>query len=148
MRRRRERCYNYLMAPFEITEHTADVGLRVSGGTLEQLFADAARGMFHIISEEPPEGWPESHRIELEAPDVESLLVGWLSELLYLFEVKKFFTVEPAVESVENNRLTATVGGIRTRGMISGTEIKAVTQHLLSVDRTLPGFETQIYFDL
>jgi SHS2 domain-containing protein len=136
------------MAPFEIVDHTADVGLHVSGESLGQLFADAASGMFSIISEQPPEGWPESHDVKLDAPDVESLIADWLSELLYLFEVKKFFTTGAEIKSIGENKLEAAVRGVRLRGVMCGTEIKAVTQHLLSVDRTIDGFETTIYFDL
>ena len=31
--------------PYEILEHTADVGLKAHGQTLPELFANAARGM-------------------------------------------------------------------------------------------------------
>jgi SHS2 domain-containing protein len=134
--------------PFEIADHRADVGIRVRGKTLAELFADAAGGMFFVISEQPPEGWPESHTVELEAMDTEQLLVDWLSELLYLFEVKKFFTIDAEFEFIEPTRLKAKVNGLRTRGMSFDTEVKAVTHHMLSVDRTLNGFETVIYFDL
>jgi SHS2 domain-containing protein len=134
--------------PFEIAEHRADVGIRVRGETLAELFADAARGMFYVICEQPPEGWPESHDVGIEADDIEQLFVDWLSELLYLFEVKKFFASEPEIESIEPTKLKATVKGVRTRGMTCETEIKAVTHHLLSIDRTLNGFETTVYFDL
>jgi SHS2 domain-containing protein len=134
--------------PFEIVEHRADVGISVRGETLAELFADAARGMFFVICEQPPEGWPESHTITIRAADAEQLLVDWLSELLYLFEVKKFFTVAPEIESIETTQLRATVRGAQTRGVSYDTEIKAVTHHLLSIDRTLNGFETIVYFDL
>ncbi|MFA6448720.1 MAG: archease [bacterium] len=133
---------------FEIVDHRADIGIHVAGETLAELFADAARGMFFVISEQPPEGWPESHIIELEAPETEQLLVDWLSELLYLLEVKKFFAISPEIELIEPTRIKATVGGMRTRGMSLSAEIKAVTHHMLSVDRTLNGYETTIYFDL
>ncbi len=134
--------------PYEIVDHKADVGLHVSGGDLARLFADAARGMFGIISAEPPEGWPESHRVELEADDTEQLIVDWLSELIYLFEVKKFFLLDAEVAEIGPKKIVADVSGLRTRGAFAGTEIKAVTHHLLSIDKTLKGFETTIYFDL
>jgi SHS2 domain-containing protein len=134
--------------PYEIVEHKADVGLHVSGRDLARLFTDAARGMFFIISEQPPEGWPESHAVELEAVDIEQLLVDWLAELLYLFEVKKFFPLDAEIEEIGPGRIKAAVSGLRTRGAFADTEIKAVTHHLLSVDKTLNGYETTIYFDL
>ena len=35
---------------YEFFEHTADVGLRVQTTTLDQLFADAARGLFSMVA--------------------------------------------------------------------------------------------------
>lgn len=136
------------MSPFEVVDHRADVGVRVRGETLEELFAEAARAMSFVISERAPEGWPQSHRVELDVPDTEQLLVDWLSELLYLFEVKKFYAQEAEIESIDANRLAATVRGVQMKGVFPCAEIKAVTQHLLSIDRTLEGFETVVYFDL
>ncbi len=118
------------------------------------MFEDAARGMFEIISDIKPQGWEERMDVELAAPDAESLLVDWLSELLYLFEVKKFYTTAPEVELRLTDDagggvvLIATVSGIRMKGAISATEIKAVTHHLLSIDKVLGGYETKIYFDI
>ncbi|HOO55446.1 MAG TPA: archease [bacterium] len=136
------------MAPFKLVEHTADIGIEVEAESIEQLFSDSAAGMFAVISGSPPDGWPESHTIELSAPDTETLLVDWLNELLYMFEVKKFFTTKAELDISDGNRLKATVSGTKFKGIFPGTEIKAVTYHMLSVDRTVDGYETRIYFDL
>ncbi len=34
---------------YEIFEHTADLGIRVCAGSLDELFADAARGLFAVM---------------------------------------------------------------------------------------------------
>ena len=136
------------MAPFEIVEHTADAGVRITAPDLETFFADAARGMFHLISDTGVEGWPAQHTVDLAAPDMETLLVDWLSELLYLFEVKKFFFEDVAFEQLEPERLQARVSGISWRGLMSGTEIKAVTHHMLEVSHGLEGYSATVYFDL
>ena len=34
---------------YEIFEHTADLGIRVRAGSLDELFADAARGLFSVM---------------------------------------------------------------------------------------------------
>lgn len=136
------------MAPFEIVESTADVGVRVRAADLETFFEDAARGMFHIICDEPVEGWPAAHEAALDAPDTATLLVDWLSELLYLFEVKKFIFQKAVFHSIGANALHATVSGTSFRGELTGTEIKAVTYHLLEVSGGEGGYETTVYFDL
>src|SRR5437667_4901115 len=37
--------------PFEVVEHTADVGLVAHGRSLEELLANAARGMMHFLKD-------------------------------------------------------------------------------------------------
>ena len=38
---------------YEIFEHTADLGIRVRAGSLDELFADAARGLFAVMVANP-----------------------------------------------------------------------------------------------
>ena len=42
---------------YEFFEHTADVGLHVSGVTLEDLFVHAAQGLFELLVEDSPEDY-------------------------------------------------------------------------------------------
>ena len=37
------------MKPYEFFEHTADIGVSVSGATLAELFEDAARAMYEAM---------------------------------------------------------------------------------------------------
>lgn len=136
------------MGSWKLIDHTADVGIRIEAETLEDLFIVAGEGMIAVVFDDIPDGWPESHRIELTAPDAESLLVDWLSELLYLFEVKRFVFREAAFEKFRNGELKAEVRGIKYSGSIAGTEIKAVTHHLLEIVKIDTLFSTEIYFDL
>ena len=39
------------MKDYELIEHTADVGIRISGNDLKELFIKAAQAMFDIICE-------------------------------------------------------------------------------------------------
>ena len=70
---------------FEELEHTADAAIRVWGCDLAELFAHAAHGLAAQLAEEPNQIEPSiERRITLDAYDVETLLVAWLGELLYL----------------------------------------------------------------
>jgi SHS2 domain-containing protein len=75
------------MGKYQILEHTADKGLAVEAESLPDLFETAARGMFRLMID--PNQYPPTEQvaIELRAPDLEVLLVKWLNELLYHFEV-------------------------------------------------------------
>ena len=62
--------------PWEEVDHTADWALRVRGGDLRALFENAARGMISLIGGEAVAGAHEiERRIDLSAPDLETLLV-------------------------------------------------------------------------
>lgn len=133
---------------YEIIEHTADIGILVTGREIEEIFADAARGMLAIICDIVPEGEAVNHDIILESDDTEGLLVEWLSELLFLFESEGFVPCEFRFTDIESRFLEATCTGARVHLPINGTEIKAVTYHLLKVEYTAEGWRAKIYFDL
>ena len=75
------------MTRFEIIDHTADVGIVACGSDLKEAFANIAYGMFSLIAELEGAGEGFCREIDLQAPDQETLLVDWLNELLYIFDV-------------------------------------------------------------
>jgi SHS2 domain-containing protein len=138
------------MKKYEIIEHTADVGIKAFGKTLSEAFENAAKGMFDIITNNSEIESTGQYDIELEAPDLEQLLVDWLSELLFLNTsqnlVFSFFKVEL---DEKNKRLVAHIFGekynISKHKM--GVEIKAVTYHILEVKNKKP-YHVQVLFDI
>jgi len=131
---------------FEEIEHTADIALRVWGSDLADLFANAASGMGHLLSEAPEGPLTVSKTIELAAVDVETLLVDWLSELLFLGEQSDVVFTRFDELRVSGNQLTATAGGGPTGERRSA--IKAVTFADLEIRETDCGLETEIVFDV
>jgi SHS2 domain-containing protein len=127
-------------------EHTADLALHVWGQDLVDLFTTAARGMFALVALPTDETVLAVRRVELRAPDVETLLVDWLNELLYLHEVEDIVVVESAFERLTRSRLEAEV-----RGAAVGerrAHIKAVTFHNLAVTSGPEGYEAELVFDV
>lgn len=133
---------------FEEVEHTADVALHVWGADLAALFANAARGMAALLTgSEPTEGQPAEKRvIELSAYDVETLLVSWLEELLYLAEEADLLCVTFTFHEIDAQHLRATAQGGPVGQMRLG--IKAVTFSEMAVRRGEHGLETKIVFDV
>jgi len=76
---------------FEILEHTADIGIVARGKNLAEVFAQAAKGMFSLITDLNTVEERVERRVKVEAPDIESLLVAWLNELVYLFDTKIWY---------------------------------------------------------
>lgn len=133
---------------FRIISHTADVGIGLEADNIESLFLDAAAGMFHVISQTKPAGDIEHLSISLESQDSESLLVDWLAELLFYFETRHFFYLNSDLKISDGRILSANVKGAIFDELSSGTEIKAVTHHLLEIKHSDRGFEAIVIFDL
>lgn len=134
---------------YELLEHTADVGLRVWAPDLPGLFAEAALGLMGVMGAGNGEPTRREH-LELDAPDVEALLVDWLAELLFLFDARGF-VFEGARVSLDEGpwRLRADADGSDGERFVQhGPAVKAVTYHGLEVRRTDSGAEARIYLDV
>jgi SHS2 domain-containing protein len=74
--------------PYQYLDHTADLGIRGIGDTLQEAFDQGAQAMLDAIAE------VHAHRPQLtcpvtcSAPDVPALFVEWLNELLYQAEIR------------------------------------------------------------
>ena len=132
---------------FEEIEHTADKALRITGASLQELFVSAARGMTGMMVPDLSKVSAEVEKcIELEAIDAESLLVEWLSELVFWAETEMLVFTQFDIKNLTASHLQATIIG----GNISELEkhIKAVTYHNLKITKTAQGMETTIVFDV
>jgi len=135
------------MVPFEEIEHPADLALRVWSETLEGLFADAASGMFHLLGcAGDGDARPVTRQIRVEGKDAETLLIDWLSELLYLSEANLECYDRFEILRVEPPHLEARVHG--RVGVGPERDIKAVTYSDLRIRSGAQGFETTITFDV
>ena len=139
---------------YEYLYHIADAKFKAYGSTLEEAYENAALAMFNVMID--TSGLPvcESRDIEIVSPDIKGLLVEWLCELLYLFEVDMIIFSEFKVISIEK-----TNDGFSLKGKASGepidlsrhnfdTQVKAVTFHDLQVDEDETGrFCVQVVVD-
>jgi SHS2 domain-containing protein len=135
---------------FEFFEHTADIGVRVTGATLPELFVNAARAMYAALGELQGTEDRRQKTVELQVESLEDLLHDWLTELL--FEVETNHVLYDKMEiAVGPGKLTATlVGGTIDFSRSHTTEeIKAVTYHQLRVEQ-LPdrSWRATVIFDV
>ena len=135
---------------FKIIDHTADVGIIAYGADVEELFSNAALALFSLITE--PGSIKEKLHLDVEvsSEDRDSLLVEWLNELIYLFDVKHILFNRFDIESLTHNQLKATCYGESfdpTRHKIKAG-VKAATYHMLKLDKDGSGYKAQIIFDI
>ena len=136
--------------PFEVIDHTADIGIVVYGADLKQVFANAALGLFNLMAD--LDGLKENvkHEVGLSSEDTEVLLVEWLNELIYIFEVEHILFKRFEINELSNNSLKATCFGekINPKQHRIKREIKAATYHMLHLNKDDGNYKVQIIFDI
>ena len=139
---------------YEYFEHTADVGMRAAGRSLDELFIHAARGMVGLLLDSPPTGTDESHPIQLLEESPEDLLHRWLKELLFWFHTDKFLPTAYHIQVLEQPPAHWTVRGwldgerFDPARHAPGTEIKGVTYHQFRVASVGSAWEAEVIFDV
>jgi len=134
---------------FEIVNHTADVGIIAYGADVRQAFANAARALFSLITELDDVEEVLYRDIELTVSEQESLLVGWLNELIYLFDVENIIFKRFDITEISNTQLKARSYGekIDSSKHKLKTGVKAATYHMLKVDKD-DGCKVQVLLDI
>lgn len=121
---------------YEYIEHTADIGIKAYGETVDESFANAALGMFNVmtdVSKVEPVG---EFDVRVESDNLENLLVDWLGELLFLHETQDVLLSEFDVK-VDGLSLDAKVRGetIDREKHELKDDVKAITYHMLEVNQ-------------
>jgi SHS2 domain-containing protein len=143
------------IAGFRELAHTADWELGVWADSLTGLLEQAALGMYKLSGTRLEPAPRQARRLIVDGIDAESLLVRFLSELLWLGEHEKvaFDRFELAVSNDTQPldlrqplHLQANLEGAEIASL--SKEIKAVTYHDLAVVQTRNGLEARIVFDV
>ncbi len=125
--------------PYEVLEHTADIGILVRGKRVEELFEKAAYAMFDLITDIEKVYAVGKYRVRIESPTLEDLLVDYLSELLYVYSVE-FVLMSDFNVIIHKRDENYTLSGVALGEPIDKSrhnikmEIKAVTYHELEIN--------------
>jgi len=138
---------------YTFIDHTADVAADLTGRTLEEHFASAAQALTDTLTERSQVHTVITQSVTLEAPTLEDLLVDWLNELLYRFEVQNVLVFDATVTIEEASgrwQLGATIAGemFNPARHPSRVLVKSATYHGLSVSKSAHGYSARIVFDI
>ena len=136
------------MKKFQLIEHAADVGLTAYGGNLAEAYANAAYGLFSIITELKTIREVEFRRLEISEGDMEALLFEWLNSLLYFFDVEMLLFKRFDIIELDGRHLKAICHGEKydpSRHRLK-TGVKSATYHMLKVDDEKN--QVQVIFDI
>ncbi|MGA2329354.1 MAG: archease [Bryobacteraceae bacterium] len=135
---------------FEVLEHTADIGFRARGRTLAGLFESAAEALVALALELEDVSPRESYTLAAEGEDLESLLVNWLSEVLYWLDGKRVALRRFQVREIASSRVAAEGFGepldpSRHRAKLV---VKGVTYHQLRIEQDEQGWVAEVFLDI
>ncbi len=138
------------MKKFDVIDHTADIGVVAYGADLREAFANAAYGMFCLMADLEKVREETGRHVEVEALDREELVVSWLNELLYLFDVDMIIFKRFDLVELTDTRLKADAYGEKidaSRHDLRGG-IKAATYHMLKVAEDDGRWSIRVIFDV
>ena len=135
---------------YEVFDHTADVGIHAFGRTLPELFIHAAQGMESLVVAPEQVRESVSREIAVEGHDIVSLLIAWLSELIFLFDTEyllfRTFEIDAFTETSVRGRASGEPYDAQRHELSSA--IKAVTWHEAAVEPGDDGYKARIIFDI
>lgn len=133
------------MKNFEYLEHPADVKICAYGKELAELFENAALGMMEYIFGKNHGKLDQLDHLIVEGEDTETLLVNWLSELLYLTAINKRKYFAFVISEFSQKKIVATVGSAKATPQ---NEIKAVTYHDLKIEQRDASWFAIVVYDI
>lgn len=145
------------MKKYEILEHTADLKIRAFGKTKEELFLNMAQGMQAALRPKiknkisPPKAGPplveKIKIIKVKSANLETLLVDFLSEILYLIQVNKEVYDEIKFLKFSDAEIKTEISGKTVESF--GEDIKGVTYHDLEIKKNQLGiWQATVLFDI
>ena len=135
------------MERYEVLDHTADLMIKGYGSDLEECYANLAYGMFDQTVDLRDVTPSETREVDVTGFDDEDALYSFLSELLFIEAYENIVLKEFKVK-IDGLHITCTTRGElldRSKMRIRG-EIKAVTFHMMDIDRDTPS--VTVLFDV
>jgi len=135
---------------YEYLDISGDAGVRATGGSLEELFAEAAVGMYSLVTDLDGVREAETITVEAESRSTEGLLVAWLNELIFMFDAHGFVGRKVRIVEIRDDFVRAEVAGEEfdperhERRLL----VKAATYHDLKVEKSDGIWVAEVIFDI
>jgi|GEM_PF-3378405 len=96
---------------YEFLDHPSEAMVRVSAGTIDEVFVDSAKALFELMTDTQKLRGEREFKIEQVSQDKVLLLIDWLNRLILLHEVENVFLCEFQANILPAWSLSATVKG-------------------------------------
>ncbi len=139
---------------FEMLPHTADVRMRVWGETLKELFQNALRAVALYLRpdleelQKAKEKIPLKRPLKVEAVDLNSLLIEFLSEVVAQSDIHNSVFLDTSFKKFGENFLEGKLMGLKVEGFEK--DIKAISYHEVDIHKNPETgmYETMLVFDI
>jgi SHS2 domain-containing protein len=137
------------MRKYDQIDISGGAGLKVYGENPEEIFINAAKGLFNLITDTAMISSSEIKAVTLSSDNLDNLFIKWLNELVFLFDTYNFVGKSCSVR-LENTGLEGTVSGGFFDPLINESRllIKAATYHNLSFRKVNTLWEATVIFDI
>ncbi|MBS3759160.1 MAG: archease [Desulfobacterales bacterium] len=136
--------------PYELIDHTADLGIAVTAGDIHELYETAAHAMFEQIIEAGALNGREKTTLSITGMDRADLMINWLRELLFFWNGRELLVKRTQIQQVTDTGIAASIWydpfDPQRHEILS--DIKAVTYHGLRVEQTEHEWRALIIFDV
>ena len=130
---------------YRYLEHTADELLEVQAATFSDALHDAVLGSFELIGKGKDEG--VEFEVEVHSPTRQDLVVDLLQQVVAQCEIREVSPVSAHVlEANEKEPMARVI--IRGENIVPPNQIKAVTYHLLKVEKKGGDWHFNVLFDV
>jgi SHS2 domain-containing protein len=138
------------MKKFRVLDISGDVGLRAFGKSRNEVFINAAIGMYSLITNLPSIKEKKNISVSVVSHSLDGLLVSWLNELIFHFDAYGFIGKKIDIKEFSGGKISATVTGEefdadRHEGKLL---IKAATYHKLRIEKIDDSWEIDVIFDI
>ncbi len=158
---------------YEPLDITGDVGLKAYGKTIDEVFINAAVGMYNLITNLNLIQEKKTINISVENSSIEELFVSWLNELIFHFDTYGFIGKRISITEITPHPDLPPRGGrlgsetnqpvsmqvCTLKATISGEDfdverherkllIKAATYHKLRIEKIGDIYEAEVIFDI
>lgn len=138
---------------YKIIDKSGDIGIKVSEKKLEDALKNLALATYDLITDIKKIKPVSKCRIKLSGDSMENLVVNFLNELIYNFEVKRFCGRKVEISLLKKSpiyNLKTTISGEKfdvlrhTRKFL----LKAATYHDLKIENKNGKWTIEVIFDI
>lgn len=131
--------------PHRWLDHTGEMELAIEAASPREVFAEALGALGELIGEETAAGEPRIRQVSVSAPDLPTLLVEWLNELVYLSETEDFLSERVLEMRLGERSLEARVAG---RPAPPQALVKAATYNRLKLEPENGAWRANVVLDV